>query len=377
MLKNSTIGRPQKNHSSSNVFEPLEGRTFFDLVPTIAAEVPASLIATVKTNDAVFVDLTNTGSTTIKGPYTLELFASSDGSLADATPIVILYSNLAPLAAGKTRAVRVPLGAFPLVANANYNILAQITGSLAGTGDNLAVSGSQVAVTDPFVDLSDTFTYVGPAFVKPGQTIVDVVSVTNNGNVPARGPLVIDLSATNNSDGSDAVQFASVTVLLNAVPGKTQSFRFPFSIPTTTAPGVYYGVATVDPSNTFNDPNTANNTTVSQTGLNIVSLYPNIVGTFSGPYEFVSGQDKGTTGTLNIVITAEDPTTGELTGAGTSSNGANFTFTGTITPQGAVSLTTGPSGGNSTLTAHFADGTLIGTIDLTIKDSDGKFTLTL
>ena len=82
--------------------EPLESRTYYDLVPTVVGTLPESVIATVKTNDAITVDLTNTGATTIKGAYGLELLASPDGLLADATPIVTVNKNLAPLGAGRT-----------------------------------------------------------------------------------------------------------------------------------------------------------------------------------------------------------------------------------------------------------------------------------
>jgi len=74
-------------------------------------------------------------------------------------------------------------------------------------------------------------------------------------------------------------------------------------------------------------------------------------------------------------VTSEDDT-GALTGSGTSSNGSAFDFTGTIAIQGAVNLTTDIPGGGS-LTGHFANGTLTGTIDLTAKDSTGEFTVSL
>jgi CARDB len=375
MLSGFKTARTEKSQSNSFPIEQLESRTYYDLVPLVAV-VPTSLTATVKTKDTITVDLTNTGATTIKGPYTLELFASPDGSLSDATPIITLNNNLAPLPAGKTRIVRVPLGAFPSVPTNNYTILAQVTGALTSNTDNLAASSTQVSVAAPFIDLSDAFTYTGPAAVKPGQSIVDIITVTNNGNVPAKGPLEIDLSQSTNSDGSDAIQFTTQTVSLNVAPGKTQSFHFPFTIPVTIPPGTYYGVATIDPSNTFNDTDTTNNTTVSQGGLPVLSLYANLVGTLTGPYDFNTGQDKGTTGTLTIVVTDEDNTTGELTGTGTTTNGADFSFTGTLTPQGAVNLTTDVPGG-CTVIGHFANGTFKGIIDLTAKDSSGEFSISL
>ena len=105
------------------------------LSPSIGSVVPTSVVATVKTRDVVTVDLTNTADVAIKGPYTLTLLVSPDGQLDDATPIFNKAENLPTLGAGKSRAMRVAVGTFPLVSNGMYNILAEVTGTIVATAN--------------------------------------------------------------------------------------------------------------------------------------------------------------------------------------------------------------------------------------------------
>jgi hypothetical protein len=366
----SSVSSSARNKNARPQFvEQLESRTYFDLVPTIPGAVPSSLIATQKTRDTVVVDLTNSGASPIRGAYTLELLASPNGLIGDATAITTVTKELTPLAAGKTRAVTVALGQFPLVTNGGYNIIAEVTGSLAGVGDNTAVSGGQVTVTDPFIDLSDSITLVGPLTAKPSHKSVVAVVVTNNGNVAAKGPVVIDLGDSVNADGSSPTLVVSPTVKLNLAPGKHETFHFTNTIAITPASNTYFAVADVDPGDTFSESNTSNNTAVSPTELTFIDTFPDIRSTKTGTFDITKGRGVGTTGTATFIFSSEVFTDGKLTGTASNSLGQSTSFVGTITSAGVVKI----HGGIFSMTGILASGT----ITATFKDGPASGTLTV
>jgi hypothetical protein len=349
--------------------EPLESRTLFDLVPAIASTLPASLIATIKTNDAVTVNLKNTGGATISGSYTLSLFASLDQTLDGSdTQIVSLTTNLAPLKAGATHAVKLKLAAFPDVANGDYFVLAEVTGSLAGVGDNVATSGSTVAITDPFIDLSDSIVRNGKTSVDPGQTSGgEAVTIFNNGNVMASGVVAIEFEASTSPDGSSPAFVVTEDETIRIAPGKSKSFHNARKTAVGSAPGAFYTVAIVDPGNTFDESNTTNNTAIATVPLTILDPYANLLGTFVGPFDVLKGPDKGLTGTTTWDITAENDTDGHFSGTIDNSAGVDSTVVGILTTKGVITAikTDTTDTGVSSIKAKIAVGKITG-----ITDSD-------
>jgi CARDB len=349
--------------------EPLESRTLFDLVPAIASTLPASLIATIKTNDAVTVNLKNTGGATISGSYTLSLFASLDQTLDGSdTQIVSLTTNLAPLKAGATHAVKLKLAAFPDVPNSDYFVLAEVTGSLAGAGDNAAISGSTIAITDPFIDLSDSIVRNGKTSVDPGQTSGgETVTIFNNGNVMASGVVAIEFEASTSPDGSSPAFVATEDETIRIAPGKSKSFHNARKTAVGSAPGSFYTVAIVDPGNTFDESNTTNNTAIATVPLTILDPYANLLGTFVGPFDVLKGPDKGLTGTTTWDITAENDTDGHFSGTIDNSAGVDSTVVGILTTKGVITAikTDTTDTGVSSIKAKIAASKITG-----ITDSD-------
>jgi CARDB len=350
--------------------EPLESRTLFDLVPTIVSTLPASLIATVKTNDAVTVALTNSGSTTISGSYTLTLLASSDQTLDDSdTQIVSLTANLGPLKAGGTHDVKLKIGAFPDVANGPYFVLAEVTGSLAGSGDNVGASSGTIAITDPFVDLSDSIVRNGKTSVLPGQTSGgETVTIFNNGNVTATGTVKIEFQTSTSPDGSNPVFIVTETEQIKIAPGKSKSFHNARKVALGTLPGAYYTIATVDPGNTFDESDTTNNTAIATIPLTVLDPFANILGAATGPFRVTKGPGKGDIGTTTWNITAENQTDGHFSGTIDNSLGIDSTVVGIVTTKGILTAirTDTTDSGVSSIKARIAGGKIIGT---TVSDN--------
>jgi hypothetical protein len=103
-----------------------------------------------------------------------------------------------------------------------------------------------------------------------------------------------------------------------------------------------------------------------------------MLGTLDGTYKVKSGIGKGATGTVELVVDSESDTTGDLTGTSTSDPGTEATFTGSILPDGDVSLNTADvdDDGTGLINGKFSNGKLTGTF----MASDGdlsKFTATL
>jgi hypothetical protein len=372
-------GRDERTASQIINVESLESRTLFDLVPSIAGVLPPSLIGTVKTKSQVSVELTNTGASPIKGAYTIQLLTSEDGQLGDATPITAVKNeHLTPLGAGKMRPMRLPLGAFPNVPTGNYFVLVEVGGVLTNVADNVGKSNTTIAETAPFIDFADTIVRVGKTTVKPVGKSLLKVTITNEGNVPANGLLTLDIGSSQSSTGSPIdSQVPVMKQLKNFGPDKKMSFTFIHTILVGTAPGVYYATATVDPLNTFNEPDTSNNFAVTPTALTILSPFPDIEGVSTGPFKTTKGPGKGSKGTLTLDITSESGQNGEVSGTGSNSLGAEFSVTGSISTKGHFILFTDDKAFdvNSVLTGKLAGKKAIGTFKQSIGNS-GSFTLT-
>jgi hypothetical protein len=341
--------------SSGAVIESLETRAYFDLVPSISGAIPTEVVATVKNNLIVTVDLTNNAGTTARGPFTLALFASTQPTFGAATDTQVssISKTAASFLPNKSTAFKLKLTDFPDVANRNYYLIAQVTGSLAGTSDNVAASSTTIAVADPFIDLSDSVSIVSPAddSVLPGKAAGLSIEVFNNGNIPATGPLLIDLGLTAGltpdvntiqTDIEEAVVPAGTTSPhIHIAAGGHQILHVNEKVPVGFTPGTYVWEASIDPANTFNESNTTNNTAFSTASQTVQDPYPNLLGTFAGPDHIKSGPDKGVTVEIELDFTSESETTGALSANGTLIEGdgttAGFNFAGTISTKGVFS----------------------------------------
>jgi hypothetical protein len=338
------INRSESSKASGQFIEALESRTLFDLVPTAVSNIPANVVGGQHTNGAIFVDVENTGAAAIRGDYTLTLLVSPDGAIGDASAFTTRNEFLARLNPGTTRAVRVAIGNYPAVAAGNYHVLAEIGGSLAGVGDNVVASTETVNIATPFIDLTDSIRLVGPSTIDPGQRYGLVVTVTNNGNAIARGPLEFQLGTSAASDGSSTTIISTPTRPLVLPAGRSESFLFVERVAAGTAPGSFFGDVTIDPNDTFGESNTTNNFAVTSGEETVRDPYDNILGTASGSFHVILGPDRGDVGTLNLDVMTEDSTNGDLSGTATDSLGNGYTFSGTVSPFGIIRLSTDNTG---------------------------------
>ncbi|HWF43842.1 MAG TPA: CARDB domain-containing protein, partial [Candidatus Kapabacteria bacterium] len=102
-----------------------------------------------------------------------------------------------------------------------------------------------------------------------GRRVPVSVTVTNDGNILAKGNLAVNFGLSATQDGATPASLGSLTKRINLKPGKSTVVHFSVPLALGVATGSQYVVATVDPSNAFLDPNLVNNVFTDQQPITI------------------------------------------------------------------------------------------------------------
>lgn len=270
------FNRPPKSDQSVATripaIEALETRSLLSaaLTVTVPGPIPGNVVAGQTVNDSIAVNIANNGDATAKGPFSITLFASTDQVLSTDDAQIVTVNKTLTIGVGKNKTVKVKVHAFPTNLNADYFIVAQVSGTGVndtGIGAN-GVSTTTTHIGHEEIDLADSFIKVRPNG-KAGKKIPVVLEIANDGNVKAKGPVVIDFGASATPNGANAFPLGSVSKNINIKNGKFIKLTLSVPLPIGIATGNQYLTATVDPTNTFNDPNLANNTTVSASAVSV------------------------------------------------------------------------------------------------------------
>lgn len=193
------------------------------------------------------------------------------------------------------------------------------------------------------VDLTAAVTLSAPGsgVIKTGGDVIFSVVVTNDGTTSATGKLLMDLGLSASSSGSSPTSLKARSKKINLAAGASATLTFAEKVPDTlTAPASYYGVADVDPNNTFNESDTSNNTAVSSAAVSVQGKFPDVEGTWTITGTIKKGPGKGSTFSSGADVTSENMTTGVYTFSGTEMvGGISYAYTGSgkIQPNGAFS----------------------------------------
>lgn len=200
------------------------------------------------------------------------------------------------------------------------------------------------------VDLTDSVSLVVPASGKVtlGGSVTFSVTVTNAGTSPAAGSLAADLSLSPNPGGSSPVSLGSFNRRINLKSGAKTTFRVTEKVNGGVTPGTYFGVATVDPGNTFAESDTTNNSAVSSNSIQVAPKFPDATGTWAGTSTIMAGSGKGVTYTVTFSITNENQSSGTFAINGTNvfpdGTTSSFGGIGKLTTTGTFTGSTGGSG---------------------------------
>jgi uncharacterized repeat protein (TIGR01451 family) len=211
----------------------------FQLVPRLGnVRFPAGALAGSNVDVNAPLAITNTGKP-FANTVQIDLYANGAGDLDGNEVRIRSYSVPISLPAGGRMTLSLPIRSLPPALPAGtYHLLALLTEPY--TVASLAASPQTVTLTEPFIQPSLSFGAVNPATLTAGELATVSVTVTNNGNVAAKG---IDLGLSLSSDGVTPIP----DVLLHAIqstariaPGHSKTFRLRFKVPSHLAPGFYY-----------------------------------------------------------------------------------------------------------------------------------------
>jgi hypothetical protein len=241
--------------------------------PALAASIakstlPSSVIAGAPTHGVVNVDVTDNSGSAVKGPVTVDLFASTDGAIDNSSVLVTHLTRTLSLKAGKTLAIPLPVKSLPAnLANGNYALFARVIDPSSNAADSAA--GPGVTVAAPFIALSETFSKITiPASVAAGSKLHAVASlkISNTGNDTSSGAttIAIDFSADGAFDNT-AVKINSATKSLKIKAGKSVVVSVPLTAVLSVAPSDYFVVAQVT------DPQQQLSSAASQTKVTVTA----------------------------------------------------------------------------------------------------------
>jgi Tol biopolymer transport system component len=244
------------------------GDTGGTLKPTITATLPAAVVGGAKARGAsASVTVQNSGTSDYNGNVAVALFASTDDALdTNADLQITSLTKKLKIAAGQSKVVKVKIASFPSAPNGDYVLIAQ------ASGDSIAAStgatGNKVTIAAPFVDVANAFGSVSST-AKLGKKAKLALNLTNSGNIDAKGsaPVTIEFSAT---PGGEPVVGGSTTATakLALKAGSSKAAKLSFTVPAELPAGTYYVTTSIDTAS-FNDTNTANNTSISTTTITV------------------------------------------------------------------------------------------------------------
>ena len=237
---------------------------------TAAFVQPLAALALAGSTSRTRVRLTNSGATPVAGAAAVGLYLSTDPYLDPEDPPVATLPRNLRIGPGRSRVVTLPFTFPDTLAAGSYHLIAWADSgkgvSETNEANNVAVSAAPVAVGPPTRDFSATFSNVA---VVPGalQRGFATLLLRYDGNVPANGPLGIELRASADpaADGADPV-LATITRRVRMKPGTSKLLRVRF-LPAGLGAGAYYVTAAVDTANAFAETSESNNTVVSGTTI--------------------------------------------------------------------------------------------------------------
>jgi hypothetical protein len=256
--------RRNSDQASRPAIESLESRAYFaggapDLVVSLPGSITPTAISGGKFNGKIAVNVANDGLGKTSGPYTFTLFASTDTTLSSDDSQIYTVSRSLNVAVEKNKTFIFRVATLPVNLDGSYYVLAQVSG---GQGSAVGASGGAIAITPAHIDLSDAVLGAPPTG-HLGQKIPVSISVSNFGNIAATGTLDVLFELSSTSDGANPFQAANVSTHINIKPSTTKKLHLRVLVPLGASSGNQYIIATVDPSDVFNDTNLANNVAIS------------------------------------------------------------------------------------------------------------------
>jgi len=237
-------------------------------VEVVKAKLPGSIpYSTPVKNGKLVLRIANVGEIPFSNlvPISIRLSGSDTPSTSD-PELVRLFKSL-NLRAGQGKTINLKIKQLPAIAEGNYHlgVMVDPENVLGEKSDanNSVVSTETYAVAAPFVDLSGAYPRT-PTKLAIGQTGSAKLAVTNIGNIPANGTIMVQvLASTDEIAGSDDVEVGMLPVKLKINPGMTKRANLKLLLPPTLPSGTYYLIARLDLNSTLDQFDADNNTALT------------------------------------------------------------------------------------------------------------------
>jgi hypothetical protein len=221
------------------------------------------------------VVVTNQGDYPATGNISIDVYASTDTSFDENDKQVGgLLNKSIKLPAGKSKTFTTKLVIPTDLPPGDYYLLAYIDSAEAITEEdeqnNLVVTDGTGHVDQPdLVGEGQEVTHKFPQPAAIGDKGKVTVTVTNQGNVRARGNIniVVYLSADQLLDGDTPL--TTLNCKINLKPGKSKTFKSKTTLPAGVTPGDYYLLADVDSDNAMAETNETNNVAATADTLTV------------------------------------------------------------------------------------------------------------
>lgn len=202
---------------------------------TLSLPVEAVIGGPVKAR--VPVTITNTGSQTLSGGFTFDLYADPTTSFGGGQLLSTSTKHLS-LRSGQSKVLNLSLRSIPagLSSGLDYPALQVIDPQ----GDsNLATSTQLFQLAPPIVSLAMVPGELTPASGGVSRSIA--VAITNSGNISVTGPLVLTLSpSSNGTDPVSGVILAKITKNVRLRADQTITIRLHFKVSAGTPSGTFF-----------------------------------------------------------------------------------------------------------------------------------------
>jgi hypothetical protein len=184
-----------------------------------------------KSKGTVRVTLRNDGDALVRGPVTIKLYSSTDGSIGSSDLPLAGVTKKVRIKAGKSKTVSVKVKIPQPSADGDYFFLASVEpGSGVTVSQGLGRSDKALRIERPVVHLDGGAVQGGRGqeHFDPGDNVTVRVPLANSGNVAAKGKVTVELLAAG-ADGSNATPIATISnraVSVNADGSKPLRLKF-------------------------------------------------------------------------------------------------------------------------------------------------------
>lgn len=238
---------------------------------SVAFAKPVAPSALTGQRGEVTVRITNNGNAKLSRQTPIQLYASTDTTVADGDALLIQSLPRLNLNVGKSKNVKLKFD-YPGGAG-SYNLIAQVdpqgtTGDL-NLFDNAAISATPVVVGEAFVDYSAVLPAVPTTPISENTPVKLTLELTNLGNTTGKGQVnfAVVASTDTTADTSTDVLLRSKLQNIQLKAGQTKNVKLNFKMSAVT-PGPYYLLAVVEQAS-FVDSDLSNNTAVGPTQVTV------------------------------------------------------------------------------------------------------------